>query len=410
MTTSSLLISFNKFGWAEWGIFGLFVAMVLYALIEGFKTGFTSVKMRTLSWAFGCAVFLLLEKFFHDRCFISKILGTMSERFADPAYASFAASITWMIVALLVRWVVFGCISVVINKYKTNLLKKADKIARQEKETGEEYLPDENKVYKPLPIDGVIKPGPLNRLFGAICSAFSAAAIGVVLIAVSVSLLRQLPLYEAIKPHSEGGLESVWALMKNYALDIVLMTIAGAIIIKGYKDGILNGISTVGISLVKVIAIAGAMYLPFSLWTVEGGAFDFLTIGAVNLSSNIAIPFLPTVGKVLIVKLGFSVVLAVCAWIAVKLLGIACNRMMDYVDENPALWRVDGVIGALTYAIIMLAVIALILVAIYSLEYIGKFPATKLFTENSTITTGAFGVLDVTLKPVLEYLRGIFTM
>jgi hypothetical protein len=290
------------------------------------------------------------------------------------------------------------------------LLKKADKIALQEKVSGEEYLPDENKVYKPLPIDGVIKPGPLSRLFGGVCHALSVAAISLAVLAVLIVLIKETPIYAFIKAHEGGGLESIWSLMKDYAIDVVLMTIAGAIVIKGYKDGILNGINTVGISLIKVIAIVGAMYLPLSIWTAEGGAFEYLTIGAMNLAAKFTIPLLPVSAKVLIVKLGFGIVLAILAWIAVKLIGMGLNKVLDYVDDNPALWRIDGFIGAIMYAVIMIAVIAVILVLMYSIEFFGTFPMSNLFTENSTITGGAFDVCDITLKPVLEQIKMIFTV
>ena len=119
---------------------------------------------------------------------------------------------------------------------------------------------------------------------------------------------------------------------------------------------------------------------------------------------------IPATAKVLIVKAGFSIVFALVAWILVKLAGMGINKLLDYVDENPALWRVDGVIGALIYAIIMVAVLALILFLMYSIEFFGTFPMSKLFTENSSITGGAFEVMDITVKPVLEQIKAIFTI
>ena len=415
MVMSSLLIqlknlvNFSQFGWAEWCVFAVFGIVAVFAFIKGYKKGFLNIKLRTLSWAFGCLVFLALEIFLHDKCPVNKLLKTASLKFKHDEIASFVSTLTWLIVALLLRWAVFGSIHVVTSTYKARLLKKAAKIALREKETGEEYLPDENKVYKPLPIDGVIKCGPLGRLLGGFCQAVTAAAVLAAAVAVAVVLVRQTPLYALIAPHNNGGLATVWRLMKTYAIDIVLMTIASAIIIKGYQDGILNGINTVGISVIKVVAIVGAMYLPFSIFTAPGGMFEFLTIGAENLSSRIKFP-LPLTIKVAAVKVCFSVVLAIAAWVAVKFISIGCDKLLDYVDDNPALWRVDGFIGAIIYIVVMFVVIAGILLLMYSIEFFGTFPMSTLFTENSSIAGGAFQAMDVTIKPFLEKVKLIFTV
>ncbi len=409
MTISSLLINFNQFGWAEWCVLGVFGVIAVFAFIKGYKKGFINLKLRTLSWAFGCALFLGLEIFFHDKCFVNDLLKTASLKFKHDAIASFVSTGTWLVIALLVRWAVFGSIYVVSSQYKAKMLKKAAKIALREKETGEEYLPDENKVYKPLPIDGVVKSGPLGRLFGGVCQALTALSVAAVAVAIAVVVVRLTPFYQYIMPHNNGGLSTVWQLMKSYALDIVLMTISSALIIKGYKDGILNGINTVGVTIVKVVAILGAMYLPFSIWTAPGGMFEFLTIGAENLSAKITFP-LPVVVKVAAVKACFSVVLAIVAWILVKMIGKGCDKLLDYVDDNPALWRVDGVIGAMIYFIIMLGIMAVITFMMYSIEFFGTFPMSQLFTENSSLAGGAFRVFDVTIKPILEQVKTLFTV
>lgn len=410
MTMSSLLIQFNQFGWAEWCVLGVFGIVAVLAFIKGYQKGFMNLKLRTLSWAFGCVAFLGLELLFHDKCFTNDLLKTTSLKVSHDEIANLVSTMTWLIVALLLRWVVFGTIHVVCARYKAKMLKKAAKIALWEKETGEEYLPDENKVYKPLPIDGVVKSGPLGRLLGGFCQALTASAVLAAVVAIVVVLIRQTPLYALIVPHNNGGLASVWRLMKTYALDIVLMTIAGSIIIKGYQDGILNGINTVGLTVVKVVAILGAIYLPFSLFTAPGGMFEFLTIGAENIATRIKIPLVPAVVKVAAVKAGFSIAFALAAWVAVKLVGYGCDRLLDYVDDNPALWRVDGVIGALIYIVVMLVVIAGILFMMYCIEFVGTFPLSKLFTENSSIAGGAFQVMDATIKPFLEKVKLIFTV
>ena len=409
MAISSLLIKFSDFGWAEWCIVGIFAVIAVFAFIKGYRKGFINVKLRTLSWAFGCGVFVVLDKFLHDRCFVVTILQAISSKFRYAEVASFVSTATWMAVALLLRWVIFGAVHVYVSQYKARLLKKAAKIARREKETGEEYLPDENKVYKPLPIDGVIKSGPLGRLLGGFCQTMTAIAVAGTFVAIMLVVIRQTSLYQYLAPYNTGALARVLRLVKKYAVDIVWMTLGSVIVIKGYKDGILNGINTVGVSVVKVIAIAGAMYLPFTMLTAPDGMLEFLSIGAENLGARIDIP-LPAIFKTTIVKLGFSIVLCAVAWVAVKMLAIGCDKLLDYVDDNPALWRVDGVIGALVYGIITLAVMAVMMFMMYSIEFFGTFPMSSLFIENSSLVGGAFKAFDVTIQPLLEEIRIIFTV
>lgn len=409
MTMSSLLIQFNQFSAAEWFFFGLFMLVAVFAFIKGYKKGFVNLKLRTLSWAFGCLVFVGLEVLFHDKCFANNLFKTTSLKVSHDEIAGLVSTMTWLAVALLARWVVFGLIHVSCSSYKAKKLKKAAKIAVWEKETGEEYLPDENKVYKPLPVNGVVKSGPLGRLFGGLSQAFMASMVLALILAVLLVLLGQTAVKTRIAPFYKGELGPMWTVMKTYALDVVLLTIAGSIIIKGYNDGILNGINTVGISVVKFAAIVGAMYLPFSVWAASGGMLEFLTIGAENIAAKIPLP-LPATVTVPVVKVGFSIVLAIIAWGLVKVVGYLFERMLDYVDDNPNLWKVDGFVGAIIYIVVMALVLAVILLLMYSVEFFGTCSLSTLFVENSSITGGAFQVMDATIKPFLEKVRTLFTV
>ena len=61
MKLASLLINFNAFGVLEWCVVGVLAVTALIAFIVGAKKGFSNLKLRPVSWAFGCLVFLLLE-------------------------------------------------------------------------------------------------------------------------------------------------------------------------------------------------------------------------------------------------------------------------------------------------------------------------------------------------------------
>ena len=215
MTMSSLLIQFNQFTAAEWLFFGIFMVVAVFAFIKGYKKGFVNLKFRTLSWAFGCLVFVGLEMFFHDKCFANKLFKITSLKVSHEEIAGLVATITWMVVALLLRWLVVGSAHVLSNAYKSRKLKKAAKIAAWEKETGEEYLPDENKVYKPLPVNGVVKSGPLGRLFGGLSQAFMASMVLAIVLALLLVFLGQTSWKSRIQPFYKGELGPMWTVMKT---------------------------------------------------------------------------------------------------------------------------------------------------------------------------------------------------
>ena len=405
MKLASLLINFTEFGLVEWCVVGVLALVALIAFIVGCKKGFSNLKIRPVSWAFGCATFLLLETFLHDQCFINALLPL-----EDPALASFVASMTWLVIALVARWVVFGLISVCIRSSKSRKIKKAEEIARREQETGEEILPDENAVYKPLPINGKIKPGPLNRLFGGIFAAANTLLVVFTALALVLVILGLTPLYDQLGVVYTGSFADVWEFMHTYALDVLMIAIACAIVIKGYNDGLLIGLRKVGIGLMKIVEVVGGVYLPFSPWAADGAVFGFLTTGAQNLAALIPLPeMIPPVVIEVACKIVFGLVLAVALYFLVVLLGWLIGKLLKVVDASPVLWRIDGFIGAIVYIAIAALAVGVIVAVLYTLEFYGVFEASGLFSEGSPLLNGAFGVCDSLLKPLLETVKAFFT-
>ncbi|MBQ2740969.1 MAG: hypothetical protein IJF39_05065 [Clostridia bacterium] len=405
MKLASLLINFSTFGLVEWCVVGVLAVVALIAFIAGCKKGFSNLKLSPVSWAFGCAIFLLLETFLHDQCFINALLPI-----EDPALASFVASMTWLVIALVARWLVFGLISVCIRCSKSRKIKQAEEIARREKETGEEILPDENEVYRPLPINGKIKPGPLNRMFGGIFAAANTLLVVFTALALVLVVLSMTPVYAQLGVVYTGSFADVWEFMHVYALDVLMIAIACAIIVKGYNDGLLIGLRNVGVWLLKVVAVVGGIYLPFSPWAADGGAFGFLSVGAQNLAALIPLPeMIPPVVIEVVCKVLFGIVIAVVLFFLVVLLGWLCGKLLKVVDESPVLWRIDGFIGAIVYIAIAALAVGGIIAVLYTLEFYGVFTASGLFQENSPLLSGAFGVCDSLLKPLLETVQAFFT-
>lgn len=405
MKLATLLINFSTFGFAEWSVVGVLSVVALIAFICGAKKGFSNLKLRPASWAFGCAVFLLLEKSLRDSG-LADALSFME----NSALISFIVSLISLTIALVARWIVFGIISVSIRCSKKRKLKLAEEIERREKETGEEILPDENEVYRPLPINGKIKPGPLNRLFGGIFAMVNTLLILFTALALVFLILSVTPMYAKLGVVYTGSFADVWGFMHTYALDVLLIAIACAIVIKGYRDGILIGVRRLGIWLLKIAAVVGGFYLPFSPLAADGAAFGFLTVGAQKVAALIPLPtIIPIVVTEAVCKVVFGLVLAVAMFGLSILIGWLLDKLIEVVDKSPVLWRIDGFIGAIVYIAIAALVLGLMIAVLYVLEFYGVFAASQLFTESSPLLSGAFGVCDTLLRPLLETVKAFFT-
>ena len=405
MKLATLLINFSTFGFAEWSVVGVLSVASLIAFICGAKKGFSNLKLRPASWAFGCAVFLLLEKSLRD----SGIADALSS-IENSALISFIVSLISLTIALVARWIVFGIISVSIRCSKKRKLKLAEEIERREKETGEEILPDENEVYRPLPINGKIKPGPLNRLFGGIFAMVNTLLILFTALALVFLILSVTPMYAKLGVVYTGSFADVWGFMHTYALDVLLIAIACAIVIKGYRDGILIGVRRLGIWLLKIAAVVGGFYLPFSPLAADGAVFGFLTVGAQKVAALIPLPeIIPIVVTEAVCKVVFGLVLAVAMFGLSILIGWLLDKLIEAVDKSPVLWRIDGFIGAIVYIAIAALVLGLMIAVLYVLEFYGVFAASQLFTESSPLLSGAFGVCDTLLRPLLETVKAFFT-
>ena len=68
-----------------------------------------------------------------------------------------------------------------------------------------------------------------------------------------------------------------------------------------------------------------------------------------------------------------------------------------------------GFIGAIVYIAIAALVLGLMIAVLYVLEFYGVFAASQLFTESSPLLSGAFGVCDTLLRPLLETVKAFFT-
>ena len=108
----------------QWIALGVCGVIVLIAFIAGLVKGFSNFGRRPISWAFGCAAFLVLETLFHENNFLLNLIGLKLE----PAVYSFVSTLVWLVAALLARWILFGVLGLIIKGSKNRKTKKAEKV------------------------------------------------------------------------------------------------------------------------------------------------------------------------------------------------------------------------------------------------------------------------------------------
>ena len=383
---------------------GVVAFIALIALIVGLVKGFTGLNLRPLSWAIGCTVFVTLEIFFHENNFILALLPLP----LDAWLLSLLSTLIWLFVALLVRGIVSGIVVLLKGSRRKNQLDKAEKISHKEKATGEEHEVDENELYKNLPIDGKKKPSALNRLFGAIFAIVNVAVVLVFIAALALVILNVTPLRaDVLKPlFEEGFLAETFSYVLTYTLDFMLIAVIVGVISKGYRDGLMTGVRSIGIFLAYIAAFVGSFWLPFSPFVVEGMPLAFIG----NASALIAgfIPeIVPANISLVVGQIAVGIVLAIVLCLLVKFLGWVLDKLLDTIDNVGVLRVVDGTLGAIVYSVLAVAVVAIIVVALYALEYYGLFQSSTLFSANSPLMSGFFDACDAYLRPVLEQITAL---
>lgn len=407
MTVTSLLaLDFSAFGPVEWSIVGALALIVIIAFIAGCKKGFSNMSLRPISWAAACTAFVLLDLNLHQVG-----VDMFQSMGMDATMASLFSGTMWAIAAVVARGIVFGIIAGLIACSKSKKLKKAAKADYREKYTGEAVLPNENKAYKTTAINGKIKPGPLNRLFGGLFMIVNVAVVVAIIASIVFTVLYLTPLKEAmaIVYARDGEFYPIWNFVNTNLLDFFMIAFFCTLVVKGFKDGILNGIRLVICPILKLAVIIFAFYLPFAPFAQEGQALGFLKVGAVNLAN--LIPLTETIGidvMVVVMQVAFGIVLAIVGSLLVKLIAWLLGKILNVVDKVSVLWFLDGILGAIVYAVIALALIFVIVLILYSIEYLGGFKTSMVFTDASVLMNNFYNMFNVTVSTSLEGVWAFF--
>ena len=104
----------------------------------------------------------------------------------------------------------------------------------------------------------------------------------------------------------------------------------------------------------------------------------------------------------------FGIVLAIVGSLLVKLIAWLLGKILNVVDKVSVLWFLDGILGAIVYAVIALALIFVIVLILYSIEYMGGFKTSMVFTDASVLMNNFYKMFNVTVSTSLEGVWAFF--
>ena len=410
MTIFSSLLALSSENLVPYAVLGGLALVLLIAFFVGLKQGFSGLKRKPLSWAFGCAVFAVLELFCHEM--VANALPM------EGALKGLLVTVAFLAVALLLRFIVFaGMEKLFANKFESQLA-KAESVRVEEMATGEFVAFDENRLQKHIPYDGKEKPCAINRFFGGIFSIVIVLIVLGFIASIALVVLNVTPFKESLSVLYENEVfVKIFGYLRTYTLDFLLIALLVGVICNGYKSGGFAVFRTVMIFAVYAVAMVGSFYAPFSPWIAEGQPLHFLgqvidylggmVVGFIPADMPIAIPEGVVFGAV---KVVLGLVLCIVLSIVAKMVAWLLNKMQDSVDESDSACVIDGIFGSIIYFFFGVLLVGLVCGVLYLLRYYGVYDTGVFFTESSPIVNGFFGVFEELLKPYLESLGGMIGM
>ncbi len=368
---------------AKWFAIGAGVLIFILALVAGFSMGW-----GPLTWAGACALFIVLELYFHDKNPILKI-GAV-EKLA-PGVRDLVSTLSIAVVCIIASLAVFGIISMIVGPRKDS-----DDDDEEDEESDEKA----HVVFKRRGGKRIFAASPVLSVIVTIVNVgvLALAAASLALVIFSLTPLKT----GALKSIFENALVADnWKYIHSYAFDFLIIGVLAAFAHAGFKRGMLRGGLLMTIAFIAAIIVS--FWLPFSKFSGEGAAFAFIGKGSDYFGDLIA-KALPEEVSVVLGKITCGLVSCVVLCIAVALVGLILRLFVSGVKRFFVFRLVDGVLSM----VVMLAVgaffCALVMALLYILGHFEVFDSSQLFGENASLSKGIFAAFDEYLKPWLEKL------
>ncbi|MBQ9118229.1 MAG: hypothetical protein IJY11_03395 [Clostridia bacterium] len=387
-----------------WVLIGVLAIVGIVAIVVGAIKSYTGIKSHGLPWVLACGVYLILVKALIE----NKVLSSLSlfDYLTDNATNFIVAVFVLCVVTFLLAGI-FAAIAKGLKRSFNKQLKQAEKQKYAEAH-GEEFEIDENKEYKPLPVDGKKPVRIINRVWGAISSAVCATAFTASIIALLMLVLYATPLRDTAflaEVYTQGPMAEIWSFVHKYAFDFLMISFVMYMIRKGWEVGFMEGLRKLLVFFGFTAAVIGPFVLMFTAPTATGGKLAFLgrfaTLISDAIGSNGAIP---AVACTVIGKVCVGVILVIIACLLMALINWLLKKLVDLFDDVKILSAIEKSLATIVFFIFAISVLIVIVAIFYALGYYGVFDCRVLFKPYSPISSAFYGACEEWLKPLLVHI------
>ncbi len=361
------------------------------AFIIGFCKGYRKISRSNIYWAIAGVGFVFVYKFLNKKNPLDKLFKGSSAGLADGVWAV-ALAVACALVALLF----YGAITAMC-KPKPEYIKDCvtedywfeydvDDVDDMPAGYGRRRHELQRKKYRPS-IGG--------RIMGAIACTLNAAVALAALAALVLVIFNG-------STFSKGVLSGVFDIkfvksalkyLAPYTMDVLCVGIIFGFGYLGYNKGFL-GSARVVIKVVGTLAVVGFCFaIPFIGKLADMKYFALLIEKCSKLFSKLDGKLGEIAGK-----LTAGAVMAIAAVIVIVLLCLLLKSLTYKVETTSVTRAIDGALAALVYALIGVAVCAILWGGLYIVDYCDLFTASKLCSNKPTMANEFFAIAEKYLE------------
>ncbi|MBQ9728097.1 MAG: hypothetical protein IJV85_00710 [Clostridia bacterium] len=391
-------------------IFLLTALISVAAVIIGCIKGFRRVSWGGLTWLIGCLAFISVNRTLRD---YNPVLLLPSVQMMKKDVQELISSAVIMLITLLTVLSIRGILSYIfrpsLRYVKTKFYKQYDldedddfpydTNRKDEIDDDRDIIETDYLTYK-VPVRNYDEPNVVGRALGGLLCFANTLSIIFGVVAGGLLILNLTGL-------SKGALAGMFAvpLTKEmmrwtlaYAMDFFIIGFISWVACKGFRNGILESLRSLLVTLGGMALIGVCMYLPFSSWAVPGGGLEFvynLWYACSKITGNSDPMIAGIIGKLIA-----GAIYSVVAVILIILMNWGLKKLVALVGNIAPIRLIDSVIATILYALMAIVICMGFMMVLYVVHYVGGFEIADMVSNDSFIARGAMLFYEHLFAPI----------
>lgn len=374
-------------------------AVLLLAFLIGCKKGFRRVSWGGLFWLIAGVGFIVADRFLREK----NPLFSVFKRNFRAGSATFLSSVTLALAVATVTLLLYGGLSLLLRPkmkwVKSKEVEYDDYGFEYEVDDEDEENADETQGKKLLK-KGYGKPSVFSRIVGGFTCVLNTATVLAIVLAPCLLLVGTTSLNYGLTGNIFRSKIASYGLKLSTAffIDFLAIGLMLAVAYRGYKVGFVNSLRVILVYLGGLALVCACFALPFTGYAQKWTFLRTVVGRSSDLFLKISTRFGGTLGKL------FTGFLATAVSIAFLLLINFALKKLDGVIFRAKFTRIlDGVLSALVWLVVGVAIVAVGFAVMYTLEEAGICNASKLFNSKS-FANSFYGFAEAYLQPWIEKL------